>query len=615
MARMLESEEAARRLGVKVSTLYAYVAAASCGRTRLPGRCRSLFELDEVEALARRARTRRPAEARLATVTTAVTQLRDDGPAYRGQPATVLAGSATYESVADLLWSTPPSSADDWQAAPGGPAPPGPGGGPPLLGHGHGRRRGPLRPTTDPRRWCGRPAGSWRRCWPPSRCPRGGHGPRSVRRRRPAFRTPSVATRLTRRCSRQPPPTARPRTRALVLMADHELATSTVAVRVAASTRADLYHAVLSGLGTMAGPLHGAPACRSTGCSKQADVLGPERAWNDDVALRWPTARRRPHRVPARRPPVGAVGSTSGGLADRTSVGGAGRRRGNGGGHGPAGPQHRPGPRRAHLGHRYAGRRGADDLHRGPGGRLDGPLPRGARRTAVAVPGPGCLRHPWSLSGTRRAGIPVPEPDPEGRDPRSLSGTRRAGIPGPRADPEGRDPAAPQTGAPASRGGRPGGPGSPEAQVPGPATADGRPPTETRARGAHAGITCCSTPSARATQADPSGPGATASATSGRPATLVGRRVASGTENSDAPPVPRPRSPLGGPPPRSAPPGAAPARRLATTPPTPESTCRHRSCPPVRWERGCPPRERRSTPAPSQHGWAAGPAGIPGGPG
>ena len=44
---------------------------------------------------------------------------------------------------------------------------------------------------------------------------------------------------------------------ALVLLADHELATSTMAVRVAASTRADLYDAVLAGLGTIAGPLHG----------------------------------------------------------------------------------------------------------------------------------------------------------------------------------------------------------------------------------------------------------------------------------------------------------------------------------------------------------------------
>ena len=49
--------------------------------------------------------------------------------------------------------------------------------------------------------------------------------------------------------------------RALVLMADHELNPSTFAVRIAASTGAPLAACMLSGLSTLAGPLHGeAPA-------------------------------------------------------------------------------------------------------------------------------------------------------------------------------------------------------------------------------------------------------------------------------------------------------------------------------------------------------------------
>jgi citrate synthase len=48
----------------------------------------------------------------------------------------------------------------------------------------------------------------------------------------------------------------------LVLMAEHELATSTLAVRVAASTRAKPAEAVLAGLGTMSGPFHGRAAVR-----------------------------------------------------------------------------------------------------------------------------------------------------------------------------------------------------------------------------------------------------------------------------------------------------------------------------------------------------------------
>ena len=74
---------------------------------------------------------------------------------------------------------------------------------------------------------------------------------------------------------------------ALVLLADHELATSTVAVRVAASTRADLYDAVLAGLGVLAGPLHGGPQL-AYGLLGDAERAGPERALDD--ALRWQTS-------------------------------------------------------------------------------------------------------------------------------------------------------------------------------------------------------------------------------------------------------------------------------------------------------------------------------------
>jgi citrate synthase len=44
---------------------------------------------------------------------------------------------------------------------------------------------------------------------------------------------------------------------ALVLLADHELAASTLAARVAASVRADPYAVVAAGLGVLVGPMHG----------------------------------------------------------------------------------------------------------------------------------------------------------------------------------------------------------------------------------------------------------------------------------------------------------------------------------------------------------------------
>lgn len=53
---MLDSEEAARRLGVKLPTLYAYVSRGLIASERSTDGRRSLFAADDVERLARRAR-------------------------------------------------------------------------------------------------------------------------------------------------------------------------------------------------------------------------------------------------------------------------------------------------------------------------------------------------------------------------------------------------------------------------------------------------------------------------------------------------------------------------------------------------------------------------------
>ena len=68
---------------------------------------------------------------------------------------------------------------------------------------------------------------------------------------------------------------------ALVLMADHELATSTVAVRVAASVRSDPYDALLAGLATLAGPLHGGASQQAYEMLVVAERDGVPRALND----------------------------------------------------------------------------------------------------------------------------------------------------------------------------------------------------------------------------------------------------------------------------------------------------------------------------------------------
>ncbi len=244
MDRWLPSEEAARLLGVKVATLYAYVSRGLLASHPEPGGRRSLFDLADIERLALRRGGGRQAEGRLTTITTGVTQLRQDGPWYRGRPATELASRMTFEEVAALLWEA--DSEGDWSR--------------PDLGE------CPLVGVPDRMRWalvmCG------------ARDPeRGDLRPaalaRVARRVIAALtdvagapsppRDHAIALRLAERLAGGAGGQwAAALNTALVLMADHELATSTMAVRVAASTRADLYDALLAGLATLAGPLHGA---------------------------------------------------------------------------------------------------------------------------------------------------------------------------------------------------------------------------------------------------------------------------------------------------------------------------------------------------------------------
>ena len=61
---MLESDEAARRLGVKVTTLYAYVSRGLLVSHPAASGRRSLFDVDEVERLARRSRQGKAVETR-----------------------------------------------------------------------------------------------------------------------------------------------------------------------------------------------------------------------------------------------------------------------------------------------------------------------------------------------------------------------------------------------------------------------------------------------------------------------------------------------------------------------------------------------------------------------
>jgi len=295
MARMLETDEAARRLGVKVTTLYAYVSRGLLVSHPAASGRRSLFDMDEVERLSRRSRQGKSVETRMATVTTGITQLTDEGPIYRGRRATELATEATYEEVAELLWSgfgDPEGPGQVWSALPLGP--------PPQVDPTDRMRwavvmagaSDPLRADLRPEvvtRTAARLAASMVEVLAR---PETGAAPTSDVPPVPLVLadgrvvTGSMAGRLAAALS--PAPTeglVRGVNAALVLMADHELATSTMAVRIAASTRADVYDAVLAGLATIAGPLHGGASQLAYSLLLEARRVGVERALDD--TLRW----------------------------------------------------------------------------------------------------------------------------------------------------------------------------------------------------------------------------------------------------------------------------------------------------------------------------------------
>lgn len=253
----IDAASAAERLGVKTATLYAYVSRGVLRRRRSADGRRSLFDPAEVEELARRGRPRRPPGRHEVLIESQITVLGDDRPYYRGRDALVLAGSSAFETVAQWLWTASDPGEAVWRADPG------------ALAVARAAQSGlpedtmPLERlqvitvalgTADPLRLTLTPsavvaagrkliAGMVDALPPRAATPGWVTVPAGLWPRLTAV-APRVEAVEALRC-------------ALVLLADHELAASTLAVRVAASVRADPYAAVGAGLGVLGGPLHG----------------------------------------------------------------------------------------------------------------------------------------------------------------------------------------------------------------------------------------------------------------------------------------------------------------------------------------------------------------------
>jgi citrate synthase len=284
MATYVGAAEAARVLGVERATLYAYVSRGVLARrTAVDGRT-SLYALDELEALAQRSR-RPPAAADRPTIdvqiVSAITVLDEAGPSYRGHDVDDLARTASFEQVAELLWTGelssepvtwPTPDAVDVQRGIDA-----------IAGYGPGLdwiNRLVVTATSAGIGHAGDdPATAARRILttiPPALG--GGSGVTAsgdYAAQIAAVFAPDAGAALVAAIRR-----------ALVLLADHELATSTLAVRIAGSVRTDPYAAIAAGLAVVSGTLHGAAGAAASALFNDCVELGAADAVRRRLAAR-----------------------------------------------------------------------------------------------------------------------------------------------------------------------------------------------------------------------------------------------------------------------------------------------------------------------------------------
>ncbi|MGG7571058.1 citrate synthase [Streptomyces sirii] len=258
--RRLSTREAADRLGVKPETVYAYVSRGQLASRREPGSRGSTFDAKEVETLARRSGRREPppTSGELA-VRTGITLIDRDHCHFRGVDASELAAHYSYEEVAEWLWTgemrrgirfTAPHDALSAarRAVQALPAHSGP----------MDRLRVAViaAAAADPLRFdlSENVVLDTARALIPTLVD--ALPPQAAEQSAAA----SLAPRLWSRLTSEPadPASLRMLNAALILLIDHDLAASTLAVRVAASARAHPYAIVSAGFGALDGALHGA---------------------------------------------------------------------------------------------------------------------------------------------------------------------------------------------------------------------------------------------------------------------------------------------------------------------------------------------------------------------
>lgn len=290
MKGWIGAEEAARRLGVKPATLYAYVSRGVLVRRKGEGG-HSVFDPAEIDRLARRGRPRRAPGASEVVIESAVTMLGDDRHYYRGRDAIALAADWELEQVAAWLWGG--ATVEDVWASPEG-----------AVAAARAAQQGlpaevlPLErlqvvaaalAVADPVRLTLEPsavaligqsliAGMVEALPGPGAALPGPSAAGAPGTASGGVAAGTVARRLWRKLAGEGADErlADPLRFAMVVLADHELAASTLAARVAASVRADPYAVVAAGLGVTSGALHGGASLGVE--SMLAEITAPESA-------------------------------------------------------------------------------------------------------------------------------------------------------------------------------------------------------------------------------------------------------------------------------------------------------------------------------------------------
>jgi citrate synthase len=100
----VDAEEAARALGVNVSTLYAYVSRKHIRSQRVPGSRQCRYWKADIERVVGGGAVQTPARPGGLTRDTDITLITEQGHYYRGRSAIDLAKTFTLEETAALLW-------------------------------------------------------------------------------------------------------------------------------------------------------------------------------------------------------------------------------------------------------------------------------------------------------------------------------------------------------------------------------------------------------------------------------------------------------------------------------------------------------------------------------